>query len=78
MNYLVYHVKFIPYQFWCTAKDAHFDNSYLFIDAQPPPPKKKMEIQNEKIPRRPKVECSKMEPNPSKNRTMHEGDNYLF
>jgi hypothetical protein len=42
---------------------------------------KKLEIRNVmtvKILKRPKIECREMEPNPSKDRAMHEGNNPSF
>jgi hypothetical protein len=71
-------VKLVRYQFWCTRCAFWLHKSLQWYSGR-----KKLEIRKKKLwklykSRRNHILCHEIEPNPSKDRTMHEGDNPSF
>jgi hypothetical protein len=78
INVLWYNLKLIRYQFWCTRCAFRLLKSLQWYSG-----KKSWKYENHCenciwAKKAPQILCHKIEPNPSKERALHEGDNPSF
>jgi hypothetical protein len=77
MIFKVLSVKLIRYQFWCTRCAFRLIKSLQWYSGQERWKSGKKSVKTVKE-RKKEIMCHEIEPNPSKDRAMHEGDNPSF